>query len=300
MKLTMHYTVSGKTKNVFYVFIVLLWAIVFGLRPDSVGSDTISYKFFFEKNEFNFELGFSLLIWLLKPLGWSFFKFVYALLTCILIVYNLARLNLHLAIIFILPITAFFYQFEVNTIRSVSSLVFLLWLIRADHPSFLKQISYCIIACFFHLSALLVLLLWLIYNTSNFYIKYFAALIGISALLYFKNFQGFITIVEKIGIIDGEKLSLMSVFAEKVYKTGFRIEFFIPVFFFLFISNSIEKLKSIFLLSLFSLIFMLLPSMDRYFIFIWIIALFEFLLNNNFDWKVQVLLLLILIPGVIF
>jgi hypothetical protein len=295
MKLKKTFIVIGSKR---IIFTILFYSFIFGLRPDSLGSDTLSYKFFFENYmELPFEKGFNLMIILLRPLGWFFFKLFYSFLFVSITSYNLVRLGVSNRFIFMLFATALFVQFGINTIRASSSLILLIYLIRVQSFT-IHNIFWTLVASLFHSSAFLVAPLVVLFRSTNRVGGAFLAGIGVLSILKFHDFSGVGHLVLNLGIFDQESFLLLSKYAEKTYETGFRPEFlFLPWFYILLTSRNI--FTNHVLIGLALLPVMLFPMMDRIFIFYWVFCVLMFLKFANYDWRIKLICLTPIFPGLL-
>ena len=295
MKLKRIFIVIG---NKPLILTVLLFTTIFGLRPDSVGSDSASYQFFFNSSiDLPFERGFNLIIVLLRPFGWAIFKLIVAFLYVSLTAYNLVKMGLSVKIIFILFLTALFTQFGINTIRASSSLILLLYLIR--HNGFtLQAFFWTIVASFFHLSAIMVAILFFLFKMESRFAGALLALLGVCSILIFHNFQGIEFIILKYHVLNNEELHLLSEYADKTYRTGFRPEFLVLPWFYLALISKKVLVDHLFI-GLALLPVMLFPMMDRVFIFYWVFSVLMFLKMSKYELRLKVIALLPLIPGLV-
>ncbi len=295
MKSTRIYTVIG---NKYFVLLTLIFTLIFGLRPDSVGTDTMSYKFFFtESSELSFEPGFNFIIHLFRYFGWSVFKISWAFFFVSLTIYNLVKLKLNYALITILFSTALFTQFGVNTIRASSSLILLLYLLRENKIT-VKSILWSLLALSIHFSAAVVLALVAIIYTKRKIVIYSCALLGLFLIVKFVNFNGIQNLLFELNILESQELMLLGDYADEVYKTGFRPEFLLlPLFYTLLTSLNLFGKNIVICLALLPI--MLFPMMDRVFIFYWLICIITFLRESRLDLSLKILALIPLIPGVI-
>jgi hypothetical protein len=264
-----------------------------------MGTDTISYKFFFtESSELPFEPGFNLIIHLFRYLGWSVFKISWALIFVSLTMYNLVKLKLNYALITVLFSTALFTQFGINTIRASSSLVLLIYLLREKRLT-VKSILWSLLALSIHSSAIVVLALAAVVYTNRKIVIYSCAILGLFLIIKFVNFDGIQKLLFDLNILEDKELMLLGEYADEVYTTGFRPEFLLlPLFYTLL--TSFDLFGKNILIGFVLLPIMLFPMMDRVFIFYWLICVITFLRESRLDLTLKILALIPLIPGIIF
>lgn len=175
----------------YYIFALVL-ALTAGFRDVSLFMDSEIYTnaFYGDVNE-KYELSFVFIVFVAKKLSNTpfFMFFIYAMLGVLIKAYAIKRLTNLYFLSLSLYISYFYILHDMTQIRAgVASAIFLLGIKYLEERNALKYFGSCLIAIFFHYSAIIVIPLYFFIKSGSINKTLWAALIPLSYIFHVAGF----------------------------------------------------------------------------------------------------------------